>query len=193
MAQILIDVGVQAKSNGMYLLLAAAAIAGAVYAYIRTPRGRYSWDQMLLRIPMVGRVRLLTELSRFCRSMSLLFRSGMPLNDAMSLVIQGTGNRAIASALADVQRDMVKGEGLARPMSKNPLFLPLLVQMTKVGEETGSLDVTLQAVARSYEAEADDRIRSLIALIQPTMTLVLGGVVGFIVVTLMSAMTAMYG
>ena len=193
MAQILIDVGEQAKSNGMYLLLGAAAIAGAVYAYVRTPRGRFTWDGLLLRIPMVGRVRLLTELARFCRSMSLLFRSGMPLNDAMSLAIRGTGNKAVASALTDVQADMVKGEGLARPMSKNPLFLPLLVQMTKVGEETGNLDVTLGAVAQSYEAEAEDKIKSLIALIPPLMTVVLGGVVGLIAVTLMSAMTGMYG
>ncbi len=193
MAQILIDVGEQAKSNGMYLLLGAAAIAAGIYAYVRTPRGRFTWDGLLLRIPMVGRVRLLTELARFCRSMSLLFRSGMPLNDAMSLAIRGTGNKAVASALTNVQADMVKGEGLARPMSKNPLFLPLLVQMTKVGEETGNLDVTLGAVAQSYEAEAEDRIKSLIALIPPLMTVVLGGVVGLIAVTLMSAMTGMYG
>ena len=193
MAQILIDVGEQAKSNGMYLLLGAAAIAAGVYAYVRTPRGRFTWDGLLLRIPMVGRVRLLTERARFCRSMSLLFRSGMPLNDAMSLAIRGTGNKAVASALTNVQADMVKGEGLARPMSKNPLFLPLLVQMTKVGEETGNLDVTLGAVAQSYEAEAEDKIKSLIALIPPLMTVVLGGVVGLIAVTLMSAMTGMYG
>ncbi len=99
----------------------------------------------------------------------------------------------IARALIDVQQDMVKGEGLSKPMAKNKLFLPMMVQMVRVGEETGNLDVTLLAVARSYEAEAEDKIHSLIALIPPAMTLFMGLLIGFIAVTLMSAMTAMYG
>ena len=65
--------------------------------------------------------------------------------------------------------------------------------MVKIGEETGNLDVTLQAVARSYEAEAEDKMRSLIGLIQPAMTLIIGGIVGLIALSLTSAMTAMYG
>jgi type IV pilus assembly protein PilC len=69
----------------------------------------------------------------------------------------------------------------------------MMVQMVRVGEETGNLDTALLAVARSYETEAEDKTRNLIALIQPAMTLIIGGVVGLIAVTLMSAMTAMYG
>ena len=193
MAKIVITIGEKAQSYGMYLILGVLAIVGLAYIYIKTPGGRYKWDKLLLSLPLVGRVRHLSELARYCRSTSLLFRTGMPLNEAMSLAIQSSGNRVIAKALSEVQQDMVKGEGLSRPMAKNKLFLPMMVQMVKVGEETGSLDVTLQAVARSYEAEAEDKIRSLIALIQPTMTLIIGGIVGLIAVTLMSAMTAMYG
>ena len=111
----------------------------------------------------------------------------------MSLAVKSSGNKVLAEALNEVQEDMVKGEGLSGPMSKNKLFLPMMVQMVKVGEETGSLDNTLMAVAKSYETEAEDRMRSVIALIQPTMTIVIGGVVGLIAMTLMSAMTAMYG
>ena len=125
--------------------------------------------------------------------MSLLFRSGMPLSEVMSMAIQSSGNRVMAKALSDVQQDMVQGEGLSGPMAKNKLFLPMMVQMVKVGEETGSLDVTLQAVARSYEVEGEDKMRYFIGLIQPAMTLIIGGMVGLIAVTLMSAMTAMYG
>jgi len=111
----------------------------------------------------------------------------------MSMAIQSSGNRVMAKALSDVQQDMVQGEGLSGPMAKNKLFLPMMVQMVKVGEETGSLDVTLQAVARSYEVEGEDKMRYFIGLIQPAMTLIIGGMVGLIAVTLMSAMTAMYG
>ncbi|MFC1966515.1 type II secretion system F family protein [Chloroflexota bacterium] len=192
-AKIMIAVGENAKSHGGYYLLAVLAIIGAVFIYIKTSGGRYKWDKMLLKLPLVGRVRHISELARYCRSMSLLFRTGMPLNEVMSLIVQGSGNKVLTKALIGVQEEMVKGEGLSRPMSKNKLFLPMMVQMIKVGEETGGLDVTLQAVARSYETEAEDRIRSLIALIQPVMTIAIGGVVGLIAVTLMSAMTAMYG
>jgi type IV pilus assembly protein PilC len=88
---------------------------------------------------------------------------------------------------------MVKGEGLSQPMAKNKLFLPMMVQMVRVGEETGNLDTTLLAVARSYEAEVEDRTRSLITLIQPTMTIIIGLIIGLIALSLASAMYSMYG
>ncbi|MFC1864679.1 type II secretion system F family protein [Chloroflexota bacterium] len=193
MAKILITIGEMAHSHGIYLLLAVLAIVGPIFLYIKTPGGRYKWDKLLLRLPLMGRVRHLSELARYCRSMSLLFRAGMPLSEVMSLAIQSSGNRAMAKALMDVQQDMIKGEGLSGPMAKNKLFLPMMVQMVKVGEETGSLDITLQVVARSYEAEAEDKMRTIIGLIQPAMTLLIGGVVGVIALSLTSAMTAMYG
>ncbi|MBA7618640.1 putative type II secretion system protein F [subsurface metagenome] len=135
----------------------------------------------------------LGELARCCRSISLLFRAGLPLTEVMSMVIHGSGNRVMAKALIDVQQGMIKGEGLSRPMAKNKLFLPMMVQMVRVGEETGNLDTTLLAVARSYETEVEDRTRSLIALIQPAMTLIIGGVIGLIALSLTSAMYSMYG
>ncbi len=141
----------------------------------------------------MGRVNHLNELTRYCRSMSLLLRAGLPLTEVMPIVIQSTGNRAMAKALTDVQQDMVKGEGLSQPMAKNKLFLPMMVQMVKVGEETGNLDTTLLAVSRSYEAEVEDRTRTLIALIQPTMTLIIGLIIGLIALSLASAMYSMYG
>ncbi len=193
MAKMLISLGEGIKSSGLYVLLAVAAITGGFMFYVRTPGGRYKLDKLLLKLPLLGRVRLLTELSRFCRSMSLLFRAGMPLSEVMPLVIKGSGNKVMAEALTEVQKDMVKGEGLSGPMAKNKLFLSMMVQMVKVGEETGSLDITLQAVAQSYETEAEDKIHSLIGLIEPTMTLFIGGVIGLMAVTMLSAMTSMYG
>ena len=111
----------------------------------------------------------------------------------MPLVIQGSGNRVIVEALTDVQQDMLKGEGLSRPMAKNNLFLPMMVQMVRVGEETGNLDTTLLSVAQNYEVEAEDKTRSLIGLIQPTMTLIIGLVIGLITLSLVSAMYSVYG
>ncbi len=188
----LIALGDQVKNNWLYILLVAAAVIGAVMYYIKTPGGKYQWDKMQLKLPRIGQVRLLTELARYCRSMSLLFRAGMPLTEVMPLLIKSSGNSVLAKALTEVQEEMLKGEGLSRPMGKNKLFLPMMVQMVKVGEETGNLESTLLAVARSYEAEAQDKIHAIIALIPPVLTVVIGGVVGAIAVTMMSAMTSMY-
>jgi type IV pilus assembly protein PilC len=99
----------------------------------------------------------------------------------------------LAKALTDVQEEMLKGEGLSGPMAKNKLFLPMMVQMVKVGEETGNLDASLLAVARNYEAEAEDKTKSLIGMIQPVMTLVIAGIVGLIALSMVSAMYSMYG
>ena len=193
LAKVMIGIGEGAKKNGAFVLLVIAALAGGGILYIKTPPGRYQWDKLSLRIPLIGRVKLLSELARYCRSMALLFHAGMPLSEVLPLIIKGSSNKVMAEALTEVQREMVKGEGLSGPMSKNKLFLPMMVQMVKVGEETGSLDTTLQAVAQSYEAEAADKIHAVIGLIEPVMTIGIGGVVGLIAVTLMSALTGMYG
>jgi type IV pilus assembly protein PilC len=193
MTQMLITTANKIQSNWTYLLLGGLTITGLAYIYIKTPGGRYMRDKLILRLPVVGRVSHLYELVRCCRSMSLLFHAGLPLTEVMPLVIQSSNNRAMAKALSDVRQDMLKGEGLSRPMAKNKLFLPMMVQMVRVGEETGNLDVTLLAVARSYEAEAEDRTRSLIALIQPAMTLIIGGIIGVIALSLTSAMYSIYG
>jgi len=192
-AQLLLTGAEKVRNYGMYILLVVIVLAGVVFIYVKTPGGRYNWDKMLLKLPLVGRVRHLTELARCCRSMSLLFRTGLPLTEIMPMAIQSSGNRVIAEALNDVKQDMVQGEGLSGPMAKTKLFLPMMVQMVKVGEETGNLDVTLRAVAQTYEAEAEDKIHSVIGLIQPTMTILIGGIVGLIALTMTSAMTAMYG
>jgi type IV pilus assembly protein PilC len=146
-----------------------------------------------LKIPQLGRIRQLNELSRCCRSISLLYTAGLPLTEIMPLVIQGCGNRVMAQALYNVQSDMLKGEGLARPMSKSPLFLPMMVQMVKVGEETGSLDTSIMAVAQSYETEAQDKTKTMVSMITPVMTVIIAGIVGLIAISMVSAMYGMYG
>jgi len=107
--------------------------------------------------------------------------------------IPSTNNKAMRAALTGVQEDMIAGAGLSHPMTKNKLFLPLMVQMTAVGEETGNLDDTLATVAQSYETEADDKTKSMVALITPAMTIIIGLIVGFIALSLLSAMYSIYG
>ncbi len=181
------------RSYGIYILGVIGLVGILAFAYLRTPAGKYERDKLILKLPIMGPVVHLNELARCCRSMSLLFRAGLPLPEIMSIVVQGSNNRVMAEALTDVQRDMLKGEGLSLPMTKNKLFLPMMVQMVGVGEETGNLDVTLLSVAQNYESEAEDKTSNLVGLIQPAMTVVIGLVVAFITLSLVSAMYSVYG
>jgi type IV pilus assembly protein PilC len=181
------------KTIGPYLLgILVAGIIG-VLIYIRRPSGRYMWDKLSLRLPLLGRVMLLRELSSCCRTMSLLFRCGLPLAEIMDVVIDSGGNVVMKQALADIKKAVFKGEGLSVPMSRNQLFLPMMVEMVKVGEETGELDKTLMTVARNYDTDAEARTRAMVGVIQPALTLVIGGVVFFIVIAMVSIMYGIYG
>ncbi len=193
LTQILIGSGEKLQSYGIHILLAMFIAFGLVFTYIKTPDGRYKWDKLALRVPLLGRVNHLKELIMCCQSLSLLYRAGLPLTEIMPLVTQSSGNKVMAKALMSVQQDMLKGEGLSRPMARHQIFLPMMVQMVKVGEETGNLDTTLTAVAQSYETEAEDRTRSLIGFIQPALTIIIALVVGFIALSMVSAMYSIYG
>jgi len=193
MTTILISAVNVLTNYGLYLLMAALVAAGLIFFYLKTPEGKLHWDRLALKIPLLGRISQLNELAQCCRSMALLFRAGLPLPEVMSLIIDGSDNRVVKNVLADVRQDMIKGEGLSQPMAKSKLFLPLMVQMVRVGEETGNLDATLSAVAQDFETEAQDKMSSLIGHIQPAITLIIGIVVAFIALSLISAMYSIYG
>jgi type IV pilus assembly protein PilC len=178
---------------GVYLLgvFIVAAIFG--FSYVRTPAGKYQWDKLSLRLPIIGRILLLNELSRCCRTISLLFKVGLPLPEILSMATQGTNNKIMAEALNGVQQDLIRGEGLSKPMSRRSVFLPLMVQMVGVGEETGNLDNTMATVAESFEVDADDRTNAAVGLIQPVITILIGLVVAWIAIAMVSAMYGIYG
>jgi type IV pilus assembly protein PilC len=193
MTRILIGITDWASQYGVYLILAIVAAAVAVYFYIRSPSGKHWWDTTVLRLPILGRIVHLGELSRCCRTMSLLIGIGLPLPEVMAMTINNSNNKVMAESLTGVQQELIRGEGLSRPMAKRKLFLPMMTQMVMVGEETGKLDNTLDTVADSFEMEASDKTRSAIALIQPVMTIIIGLLVGFVVLAMVSAMYSIYG
>ncbi len=178
---------------GVYLLGGIVAFIIALVIYIRTPNGKYWWSRVVLKTPVIGRIIQLSELSRICQTISLLFRAGLPLPEIMSQAVSSAGNKKVAEALTEVHYELIRGEGLSRPMAKRPIFLPLMVQMIHVGEETGKLDDTLSTVVVTYDMETDDRITNAIGLIQPMMTIGIGLVVAFLAVAMVSAMYSLYG
>jgi len=175
------------------ILLAVLGVAAGLYAYIKTPAGRYWWDSFKLKMPLLGSVILFSELARYANTIATLFRAGVPLPEIMTLSIDNAQNKVIADALTTVRDEMLKGQGLSRPMSRNSIFPALIVQMAAVGEGTGNLDATMDTVAQSYEMEANDRTDALIAAITPATTVIMGGIVAFIALALVSAMYGVFG
>ena len=180
------------QQYGRYALMGIIGAFGGVYAYIRTADGKYRWDRFMLNAPVIGRINLLNQLARCCRTISLLFRVGVPLPEILTVAINSTTNKVMVEAFTGVQTELLRGEGLSRPMSKRKVFLPLMVQMTSVGEETGNLDKTLATVAESYEVESEDKTSTAVEMIQPVMTIIIGLVVAFIAVSLITAMYSIY-
>jgi type IV pilus assembly protein PilC len=165
---------------GLILFITIIALGIVGFMYSRTPNGRYQRDELMLRIPVIGRLLQVTELARICRSLAVLFRAGLPLPEVMALTVQATGNLVLIRALGEVEHGMLRGQGLGKPMSGNKIFVPLMVEMTKIGEETGNLDDSLVMVAENLEIEADRRTQTLLSMIEPVMTIAMGLGVGFL-------------
>jgi type IV pilus assembly protein PilC len=193
LTQVLINVTDWLTEWGLYLFGGILVLVILAFLYTRSKPGKYQLDKMVLKLPVIGRIINLSELSRAAQTISLLFRAGLPLPEILTQTVNSSGNMILAEALTGVQRELIRGEGLSKPMKKRPIFLPLLVQMVSVGEETGKLDDTLQTVVTTYEVEADDRISAAVGLIQPLMIIVIGIIVGLLAVALVSAMYSLYG
>ena len=176
-----------------YILGGIAAIAALTFWYLRRPAGRRRLDRLLLKLPIIGPINMLRNLSQFSRTMSTLLHAGLPITEVMGVVLQTTRNKVIYEALSDVHRDLLQGQGLAEPMSRAELFPPLLVQMVMVGEETDTLDVNFAALADSYEAEADEKVDRFISMMGPLLIIVIALVVGFIAISVIVPMYSVLG
>jgi type IV pilus assembly protein PilC len=172
-------------------VVAAAAVAIAVA--LRTERGAMAKDALLLKLPVIGPIVLSAILNRFARMLSMVLKAGVPLGQTFDAVIAGTGNRVFQKKLGTMKDQMSGGDGFAGPLTRTRLFPPMMTQMVRVGEETGTLDAYLEQAADFYEEELEYRIRAMTSLIEPIMTVGVGLVVGFIAVSLISAMYGLIG
>jgi type IV pilus assembly protein PilC len=186
--KILIGVTNFADAYKLHMAAVLALAVGGVAMYARRPSGRRRLDHVLLRAPLLGPITVASNASRFSRTMAILFRAGVPLSEIMDLVVRTTANQIVREGLQGVREELVRGEGLSNPLANSKLFPPMLVQMVEVGEQTGTLDTNLETMGQFYASETDERINTLTGLIQPTMTLVIGGMVLFIAVSIIMPM-----
>jgi type IV pilus assembly protein PilC len=169
-----------------------AAIVLIALVLIGGDQGKARRDQFLLRLPAVGDLVHLIAIERFCRVLAALVQTGVPLPDAVHVAADSTNNRLFQKKLAKVREAMMRGEGLARPISASGLFPPAARQMIRVGESTGSLDIQLRNAATFYERELSFRIKRFTDMFEPAIILVVGGMVAFVAVAQISAMYSVY-
>lgn len=173
------------------LLLLVGGIVGIIRMR-KTDRGRRRFDAMLLRLPIVGTVVRAAIVERCCRVLASMVRAGVPLPDALRIVAEASNNRIYEEALVAVRDATLEGEGVARPIARTELFPGSVVQMIRVGEETGTLDDQLQVCAEFYDRELDHRIKKLTTLFEPVVIIGMGLMVGFVAVALVSAMYGIF-
>jgi type IV pilus assembly protein PilC len=158
----------------------------------RTAAGRAGWHRLVLAIPVVGETVRYALIERFTRILASMVGAGVPLPDAMAVATEALGNRVFTRALDGVRSAMIQGAGLAQPIAATKLFPGVAAQMIRVGEETGTLSTQLDVAATFYERELDYKIKKLTTVIEPAVVLVMGGLVGFVAVALVSAMYGIF-
>lgn len=168
-----------------WITLGTLALAYGLHTAIQSPKGRLSWDTLKLRIPYLGDVFRSAALARFSRTLGTLAHSGVSLLPALRIVENTIGNVILAQCIARVAEDARGGDSFAEPLRKMGVFPNTLIQMIRVGEETGKLDEMLLKVAEIEERTMRTHTRTLISLLAPALILVVGGLVGLIVIALL--------
>jgi len=175
------------------LLAGAFTLTLALFIAGRTPPGRYARDRMVLALPVIGETVQYALVERFCRILASMVGAGVSLPQALQVATDSLHNLVFSRALTGVSDAMLEGEGLSVPLVRTGLFPATAAQMMRVGEETGTLDNQLAVTAHYYEGELDYKIKKLTSLIEPIVIAVMGLIVGFVAVALVSAMYGVFG
>ena len=160
--------------------------------YRKTEKGKYALSSLYLKLPVIADLNKKIITARFTRTMSTLLSSGISLIEAIPIVSDILVNKIAQAEMLRIRERVVRGDGLSGPISESVIFPELLSSMIRIGEESGSLDDILNKTADFYEEEVDQAIETATGIMSPLMIIVLGGIVGTIVVSIMLPMFDMY-
>ncbi len=177
---------------GLYMGLGAVAVGvGAVYIR-KTPIGKMAVDRMMLRIPVIGKIVQSAVIERVCRITSAMLRAGVDLPRTLTIAAETARNGVFQNAIHDTLQKVMKGRGLASCIEETAIFDGIAQQMFIVGEQTGTLDFQLNVAADYYSEDVDVRLEHAVALLEPMILIVVGAVVGFVALAMVSAMYGIY-
>jgi type IV pilus assembly protein PilC len=152
--------------------------------YRATTSGRYVTDKIILKLPVFGNLIEEIQIAQFCRLLSMLLKSGVPIIDSINIVASALSNVLFVNALRKTTEEISKGIPLAIPLSRSQVFPPLIVRMVAIGEETGKLDKVLQDMAVFYEEEVNEISDNLNKLMEPLILVIVGGIVAFLAIAI---------
>ncbi len=167
-----------------FILLGIGALVFAFRQYYATPAGRRVVDGVLLKAPVLGQILRKVAVARFCRTLSTLLSSGVPILDGLEITAKTAGNAVIEDAILLTRSSIERGETVSAPLRETNVFPAMVTQMINVGETTGALDMMLAKIADFYEEEVDTAVAGLLTLLEPVMIAFLGAVVGGIVIAM---------
>jgi type IV pilus assembly protein PilC len=171
-------------SFGWILIIVIGLVSYAVKSYYATDGGRHVIDRIMLKLPILGDILRKVAVARFCRTLSTLLASGVPILDGLDITARTAGNAIIEDAIQTTRTSIERGETISGPLRETNVFPSMVVQMINVGETTGALDAMLSKIADFYEEEVDTAVAGLLTLMEPVMIAFLGVVVGGIVVAM---------
>jgi type IV pilus assembly protein PilC len=186
MTKAVILVGNLFQNIFFYIILIVIIVGGRFlfHKYRETPNGRKTIDTIRINIPKMGDVIKKMALSRFARYLGTLLAAGVPILSALDIVRGVTDNILIDNAIGDIKENIRKGESISGPMSNYAIFPPMMVQMTAVGERTGTLDTNLVKVSDFYDSEVENSIEILLTMLEPIMLMVVALLVGIILISM---------
>lgn len=190
-----ITIGISNFVKDFWFIWVPGTIGGfiAFFQWKKTDTGRAQWDRLKLKLPFhIGDIVRKVAVARWSRTFAGAVGSGVPLLQSIKLVGQTSGNAVVEQSMDDVYASVKAGGTLAHPIEENEAFPPMVGHMMSVGEETGQLEQMLTKVADFYEAEVDSKVKALTSLLEPIMIVAVGGMVGFIVISMYLPLFSLY-
>ncbi len=169
------------KGNILTVIGGTIGLVILVKAWKKTPRGKYQWDWMILKMPIFGPLFQKVGLSRFSRTFATLIKSGVPILGALEIVSKTSGNDVISRAIDNAQESVRQGDTLSGPLAESSVFPPMVTKMIGIGEKSGSLETLLEKISVFYDDQVSAAVKGLTSMIEPLMIGVMGFLVGGIV------------
>jgi type II secretory pathway component PulF len=190
--QFLVDTSDFAVRNGLYIFGSIVLLIVAIVWYYMTQQGRLVLDRFVLKLPVLGKLLTNGAMAEFTWSLSMMLRSGVTVYDSLKTASNVIANRFISNKISYASEQILAGRELSQSL-KGKEIPDLLVQMTTVGEKTGTLDQVLQELGVFYEERLAESVKRLTALIEPMMILIMGSLIGFVYYAFFQALFALAG
>ena len=161
----------------IFLLLGFIGVFLGLYFYKKTPQGEYQFDRFFLNLPILGSLLNKVSISRFAKIFYTMNRTGVPVIKTFELLGDNLENEVFRREMGIILSKIKRGQGIANSLSQSPLFTPFIIEMVAIGEKAGSLDEMLDSVSQYYDSEVNETIDNMTAMIEPVVTVLLGGMV----------------